>query len=132
MTVQREERGWAGHFMCSYLCQFRRNTLLTCGDRRIVVSTVGSMYDLSGQREEIGYQRYYETMAFEAVWKNGYVEANVDREVSFDSPGSLNECDEQSDQKANDMHEAVVAELTRVLEAGEEMTHDQEERLGNS
>ena len=117
MTVQREERGWAGHFMCAYLCQFRRNTLLTCGERRIVVSTVGSMYDLRGQREEIGYQRYYETMAFEAVLKNGYYEADVDREVQFGSPWSLNESDEQADNKANAMHEAVVAELMGKMEA---------------
>ena len=124
MAVQREERGWAGHYICAYLCQFRRNTLLTCGDRRIVVSTVGNMYDKRGQREEIGYQRYYETMAFEAVLKNGYYEADVDREVPFESPWSLNENDEQSDQKANDMHEAVVAELTRGLEAGEGATDE--------
>ena len=119
MTIQREERGWAGHFMCAYLCQFRRNTLLTCGNRRIVISTVGNMYDKRGQREKIGYECYYETMAFEAVWKNGYFDADTNREVEFDSPWRLNENDDQSDQKANDMHEAVVAELMRSLEAGE-------------
>ena len=124
MTVQREERGWAGHFICAYYCQFRRNTLLTCGDRRIVVSTVGSMYNPRGQREEIGYQRYYETMAFEAVLKNGYYEADVDREVQFGSPWSLNECDTQSDQKANAMHEAVVAELMSMLEGEEGATNE--------
>ena len=117
MTVQREERGWAGHYVCASLCQFRRNTLLTCGNRRIVVSTVGNMYDSRGQREEIGYRRYYETMAFEAVWKNGYFEADTNREVQFDSPWSLNENDERSDQKANDMHEAVVAELMKKMGA---------------
>jgi len=124
MTVQREERGWAGHYICAYLCQFRRNTLLTCGNRRIVVSTVGNMYDSRGQREEIGYRRYYETMAFEAVLKNGYYEADVDREVEFDSPWRLNENDDQSDKMANDMHEAVVAELTRVLEAEGEAANE--------
>jgi len=43
--IKRYERGWAGHFICSYLCHFRRNTLLEFGNVRIVISTVGMMED---------------------------------------------------------------------------------------
>ena len=45
-----------------------------------------------------------------------YWDANVDRKISFDSPWAIGEVD--ADDKANDMHEAVVAEITEGLESG--------------
>lgn len=86
--VTREERGWAGHFIGARFCLFRRNTLLVCGETRIVVSTVGRMLDVSSQEfkpkfEPIGAGRYYETMAFHASKYGPYWEADVTREVSL-------------------------------------------------
>lgn len=107
------ERGWAGHFICADRCMFRRNTLIDYGDGKIVVSTVGQMRN----RDNLGcdtigaFNRYYETMAFEAVFEKGYWEADVSKEISFESPWSICELEHETDGKANDMHEAVVKEL---------------------
>lgn len=117
--VTRQERGWAGHFICANRCRFRRNTLLTSGDIRIVISTVGLMEDPSekGGFREIGYERYYETMAFYSVPEDiRYYDADVSREIFFESPWEISELD--ADDKANEMHERVVMELTKRLEEG--------------
>ena len=118
--VKRTERGWAGHFICANSCRFRRNTLLECGDIQIVVSTVGAMY-ISGKIEEIGLDRHYETMAFHVDPKSGdYKDADVSREIWFDSPSALKvkKTDKYIDAKANDMHEAVVKEISDNLAKG--------------
>jgi hypothetical protein len=68
--IKRTERGWAGHFICSNWCRFRRNTLLELGDVRIVISTIGLMEKdpefKTNEFKEIGPGRYFETMAFHA------------------------------------------------------------------
>ena len=114
-TVKRTERGWAGHFIAADRCQFRRNTLLEAGDRRIIVSTVGALV-VDGKFETVGLDRYYETMAFEARLVGPYWDADVCREVHFNSPWMVQELEFESDMRANDMHEAVVDELTLYLE----------------
>ena len=118
--VKRTERGWAGHFCCSRSCKFRRNTLLECDDIQIVVSTVGAMYNDKGKLEEIGLNRHYETMAFLVDKSSGpYKDADFSNEVAFESKGTLKwHKDGYIDNEANDMHEAVVNELTRNLEHG--------------
>lgn len=120
--VMRAERGWAGHFICADRCLFRRNTLLTCRDVRIVVSTVGLMRHWQDEKrfEEVGLNRHFETMAFHAKWDGRYWDADVHREVEFDSPWAIEEVD--ADDRANDMHEAVVEEITGRLTAGHEYT----------
>lgn len=117
--VKRTERGWAGHFICSDRCKFRRNTLLECGDIKIVVSTVGAMY-LNGKLEEIGLNRHYETMAFHVDPKSGdYKDADVSREIFFESNGALKWHKKGFiDNEANDMHEAVVKEISDNLAKG--------------
>ena len=121
--VKRTERGWAGHFIAADSCKFRRNTLLECGDIKLVVSTVGAMYS-GGRLEEIGLDRHYETMVFHVDPKSeDYKDIDVHRQVWFDSPWALKvkKTDKFIDLKANDMHEAIVKELTEKLEKGENL-----------
>lgn len=125
LRVTRTERGWAGHFICANQCRFRRNTLLECGDVQIVVSTVGLMenYDKTKgkpQFREIGFDRHYETMAFHADPADTRYHDADDQQVYFDSPWAIAEVD--ADDRANDMHEAVVAEITNRLAAGETLS----------
>ena len=113
MKVKRTERGWGGHFICADRCLFRRNTLLEYEDTKIVVSTVGSMVQ-NDKVEEIGLDRYYETMAFHSNQNDTrYYDADVEKQISFDSQWAISERD--ADDKANDMHEVVVGELTQKL-----------------
>lgn len=119
--VKRTERGWAGHFICGDSCLFRRNTLIESGEDRIVVSTVGA-YRSKEQIEPIGAGgRYYETMAFKAKQEGPYFEADVSDQLSFESEWAI--CAESPDglpddvdNRADQMHEAVVAELTDGME----------------
>lgn len=115
-VVVRLERGWAGHFIASNSCRFRRNTLLTYNEIRIVVSTVGLM-KRDGVFSMIGSDRYYETMAFHSNANDKrYYDADVIKQVSFESEWAIAELD--ADDKANDMHEAVVNEITNKLLSG--------------
>jgi hypothetical protein len=119
--VTTQERGWAGHFICGPRCYFHRNTLVTCGQTRIVVSTVGNCHSsLPGEDgpREIGCNRYYETMAFVAHKDGCYWEMNVAKELSFNSPWAIDECKEDSDGKADEMHDAVVAEFVDKMSSG--------------
>jgi hypothetical protein len=117
-NVTRTERGWAGHFICANRCRFRRNTLLEYKDIKIVVSTVGLMENLAGNKfDTIGHERYFETMCFHAdPTDKRYKDIDVQKEISFESNWSLNEID--ADDKANEMHENVVNEITSGLLIG--------------
>jgi len=74
----------AGHFCGASLCRFRLNTYVN----GYIISTVGEY--VSGNRtkfEEIGLNRLYETMVFEAVKSNHKCcpyEINLDKEVDFE------------------------------------------------
>ena len=116
MTVKRTERGWAGHFCMADRCQFRRNTLLEIGDIRIVVSTVGAVFESKGNNYmEIGYRRHFETMVFHARFDDPYWDSDVSREIGFESPWSVFGVEKTSDFEANKMHERVVEEITQKL-----------------
>lgn len=118
--VKRTERGWAGHFICSYRCRFRRNTLLEYNGVEIVVSTVGAMYNDNGELEEIGIGRHYETMAFYVDKSSGeYKDADVGNEIFFESKSALKWHKKgYIDNEANEMHENVVRELSEKLLKG--------------
>lgn len=122
LEVKRIERGWAGHYCCAQRCLFRRNTLLEYGNTKVVVSSVGAMY-LDGKLTEIGGGRHYETMAFYVDETSGeYKDADVSREIYFDSKGAMKwHKDGYPDNEANEMHEAVVKELTEKMQRGEEL-----------
>lgn len=118
MKVKRTERGWAGHFCGSSNCLYHRNTLLEYGDKKVVVSTVGRWFlkDCDGKRkfETVGLDRYFETMAFIAYESEPkYWDADVTQKVRFDSNWSLPQPDMENE--ADEMHEAVVAEITKDL-----------------
>lgn len=119
--VKRTERGWAGHFICAPSCMFRRNTLLEKGEERIVVSTVGA-YRYKEKLETIGAGgRYYETMAFKSKKEGPYFDADVSEQLSFDSEWAIcadspEGLPDDVDNRADQQHELVVAELTAVLE----------------
>ena len=114
------ERGWGGHFICSYRCLFRRNTLIEGNGDPVIVSTVGGMERVGGGLETIGYERYYETMCFGATQQGEYLDADVSDERSFDSDwamcyASVDDILDGADNQANDMHEAVVKEFVLKL-----------------
>ena len=113
--VKRTERGWAGHFCCSARCLFRRNTLLEYKDKKIIVSTVGQMKLDNGDIDTIGYNRYYETMVFEANYLDTkYYDIDVTSQIiSFNNNWCINKID--ADNEANEMHENVVNEISQML-----------------
>ena len=123
--MKRTERGWAGHFICADRCRFRRNTLLEHKGIKVVISTVGVMANIhkEGKFEIIGWDRYYETMAFHAD-KNDkrYHDLDVTREIYFKSNWQIDHLD--ADDEANDMHEKVVDEITKGLISGKKLKEE--------
>lgn len=118
MEVKRTERGWAGHFCCSYRCEYHRNTLLEYNGMKVVVSTVGRLRKGRTRIKymEVGHGRYFETRAFIANENDKYNDADVEREISFDAKWSLPSPD--MELEADAMHEDVVTELSKRLVDG--------------
>jgi hypothetical protein len=111
--VKRTERGWAGHYISAHRCLFKRNTLLEYKDLKIVVSSVGNKF-LDDEIHQVGYERYYETMAFYVdKTSTRFFDIDVKKPIRIDSKKAISTPD--SDDRANDMHEAVVDELTVKL-----------------
>jgi hypothetical protein len=117
--IKRTERGWSGHFILADKCLFRRNTLLESKEEKIVVSTVGA-YQIDGVIAPLGYNRYYETMAFRAVRKGPYLDADTYKPIPFTSNWAINadsveDLPDYIDNLANEQHEHVVEEISRRL-----------------
>lgn len=139
MEVKRTERGWAGHFCCSYRCEYHRNTLLEYNGIKVVVSTVGRLRKdmISDTYEDLGYKRYFETMAFMAKEDDKYNDADVERGIQFDAKWCLPSPD--MELEADAMHEDVVTELSKRLVDGtlvltseiEGVTEETAQRLNN-
>ena len=121
MEVKRIERGWGGHFIGSDKCLFRRNTLISCRDANIVVSTIGMWLSNNIARTAYIYRpfadgHYYETKAFHSKASDTrYHDADIEREVYIESTNKLYYI---ADDDANNMHEMVVEELIIKLKEG--------------
>lgn len=111
--IEITERGWAGHFCESHRCLFTRNTLIECGTKRVVVSTVGAYLD--GQIKKIGAKHYYETLVFEAKWEEPYWEANTLKPISVKADTVIEILERSSSKLANCMHEEVVKEMCNAI-----------------
>lgn len=119
MKARVEERGWPAHFIAAANCRFRRNTLVTLGRKRVVVSTVGDWRPKGGEEaEQIGFQKYYETMCFLAIYDKPYWDADTSKEVRVKSKTSIEQSNFKADFLANEMHENVVREFVELLEHG--------------
>jgi len=107
-------RGWPGHFCAAYQCEFRLNTLIEYKDKKIIVSTVGRYRsDHTSNYKEVGFGRYYETMAFWSDYEPPFYDANVEEEIDFSSPWYVSKIEDEL--KANKMHEDVVKELSMKI-----------------
>lgn len=123
MNVKRTERGWAGHFVGSYHCKFRRNTLLQNDDINVVVSTIGNM-TFNNEIMDLGGNRMYETMIFVAKQDGPYWDADfslpIGLEVEWMIPMPTTYCAiDGIDNLANNIHEKNVDEVVRLMNLGE-------------
>ena len=121
MNIVRTEKGWGAHLIVGNSCNFRRNTLLDNDIKKIIGSTVGAYISplYPNKFTDIGHNRYYETMVFEATLQGKYWDADVTKEVKFDSSWAIDHFGDNSDNEANDMHEVVVKEIMQKMEQGE-------------
>lgn len=119
MYIQTKERGWAGHFENSRYCLYHRNTSITNGLVTIIISTVGNYLPIGANKPKpLGTHRIYETMVFLAKEENGYVEADVQKQIINDvgewylTPNDLRD---DSDNQADEMHDRIVDVVTGFI-----------------
>jgi hypothetical protein len=114
-------RGWPGHFICSDGCVFHLNTLIEYKKIKIVVSTVGLLkleHD-SIKYEEIGFNRYFETMCFHANKYGKFIDADVSKDITEQI--KTNWCYDKVDMEieANAGHIKIVNEICKRLKEGD-------------
>ena len=88
----------------------------------MVVSTVGNYRpEYKNGPDTIGYERYYETMAFKARKDGVYWEADIGNEFPFESNWAIDHLEQETDKEADEMHEKVVKEISKKLLAPKEL-----------
>ena len=129
-TIVKTERGWPGHYDGWHYCGFRRNTLVECGDIKIVVSTIGNFcpdvrYGMDGFCSDTSPEKIslYETVCFMATQFVCYLDADKDKKLSLPILGDMNipkgtPFSMDLDNRANEMHDNVVFEVTRLITSG--------------
>lgn len=113
-------RGWAGHFILGDRCGFHLNTLIEYGDIKVIVSTIGRLKTHSDKGfEELGHNRYYEIMAFQAQKINEFWDIDVNKEINFESRWAWGNISDE--WNANKGHLVVVEEMKLIIKtmAGE-------------
>lgn len=115
--VKLTERGWAAHYIASNRCSFHRNTLIEYKNKKWIVSTVGRQWsDIEDKFITIGLGRYYETFAYIAAETHcGYIDCDFSKQIWFESKWAVENCDASSELEANNMHDAVVKELSKRI-----------------
>ena len=109
------ERGWSTHFIGAHNCLFRRNTLIEGDNDNVIVSTVGGLRRNYGLIEPIReVDKYYETLVFGTKEDGPYIDTNLkdQRSHALDAQicaKNLKDLPDNVDNKANEMHEAIVA-----------------------
>jgi hypothetical protein len=133
MIITRHERGWAGHYIGSSDCSFRRNTLLRKdGVPWLIVSTVGAKWiwkenemDPTNDHQEmegLGFismrpmkMRYYETFVLIAGTNPPYFDAGDGIEwETMEELSCIREDGEAmtEDDEVNNFHEETIHLLT--------------------
>jgi hypothetical protein len=69
--------------------------------------------------EKIGHDRYFETMAFHAYKNDEFWDADVERQIAFNSPWSYSNLSDE--WAANKGHWVVVEEIVSKLESGQKL-----------
>lgn len=121
MNIVITERGWAGHFCLADQCLFRRNTLIECGEKRVVVSTVGNCHphSMKGKLHYIGWDKaVYETLVFQAQLVGKYWEADIMEELDGVRLRESQIESGKDDLMANEMHEKMVQKFAREMRQG--------------
>lgn len=109
------------------LFDFRLNTLLECGEVRIIISTVGRLPRPKGLEKyykaqwlPIGADRYYETAVWHAMRVNNHWDCDIKRgQIGRGLFGELDRVDEKTDSEAQAIHETAVRKIIELLAKGE-------------
>lgn len=110
-----KERGWAGHYILSHNCNFRRNTLIVDKDIKVVVSTVGNLVTPYNEKFEVdfnnrktsklGSDHYFETLV--GYSKNDeFDDMDVTNLISI--PLNTRLYEPWVELEADEMHETIV------------------------
>ena len=102
--------GHAAHFTGSNQCAFRMATRIEHAQKKVVVSTIGDYFPKSSIcKQQVGCDRFFETMVFEAGDTMDCGCSVIDRCGSLDSIGS------NTAKEASDNHYAMIDKWMKKL-----------------